>query len=282
MSTLKGRDLFYAHLTEYLDDTLKNELKAEMKNFGDSEEGLQVTEQFQKVRGWMQFELQKLYLSEDETLALRRLVGDKEERHNIEETNISEIGRQAFWGHLKRNIGFWGIGIGAVLIAFNFFNPVKKVKFNPLQYVEYESLEYENSDSNSMDFPSDSRAEVAAFFKASQKLKKRPEVLKSFGGGWKIEGASFIDYDTDVMAVVQYGKPSSDEKIFHYSYEGLLEDLPKTAIGDLGGFKYQTYASEKLNLVAWQHKEGLVYLLVGHRSAEDLAKFAKRGSIGKE
>ncbi|MDD1421468.1 hypothetical protein MEO40_20555 [Dolichospermum sp. ST_sed1] len=278
MSKLSGKSLFYAHLTEYLDDSLSPDLAKEIKTYADQPQGSEDTDKFQKTRGWLQMELQQLYLSEDEILKLRRLIGSKEERINIEETNISQIDRSVFWTKIKRNATFLIITLAIIAITVQALTTKKAEKFDPLQYVEYEALGLENAETNKLNFPTSDRAEVVAFFEKSPQIKEKPTVLNPFGGGWKIEGASFIDYETAIMSVIQYGRENEIEKLFHFSYKGKLSDLPKTPVGEVSGFKYQTYASEKLNLIAWENKEKeLVYMLVGHRAAEELARYVKTG-----
>jgi hypothetical protein len=109
-------------------------------------------------------------------------------------------------------------------------------------------------------------------------------MLAGVPAGWQIDGATVIDYEVAKVAAVMYerGGAKTKELFFFFSFAGELSDLPASEPGNMRGLIFQTYASNELNLVAWQVAPGVVALLVGRRSAPELAEIALASRAAKE
>jgi len=273
---LSEQELFLGHIVEYMDGDLPSGIKKQVQEYGKKNEA--ELEKFQKLRGRLQLSLQSLYLSEDEVLELRRFIRNEEERHNMDELRIEDVGRAEQWSYWRRQFSFLTMLVAAGLIVVYILTPPQKAEFDSLQSLAYEAIAFEESDISRLDFPTDSIEDVADFFAKNQQLKIKPTVLGQLPDDWKVEGATVIDYDVSMISVVQYGSASRNEKLFHFSYPGKIEALAKSETGIIDGFQYQAYASDKMNLIVWQESYELVSMIVGHRAADDLAKIARAGT----
>jgi hypothetical protein len=90
--------------------------------------------------------------------------------------------------------------------------------------------------------------------------------------GWKVTGATILDYEIKKVLVVQYDR--NGEKLFHYMMAGSLADLPNAPETDERGIIFRSYASDELNVVAWSVSSGMLEMLIGRRSILDLARIA--------
>lgn len=272
---LSDRELFIAHIDEYLDDSIPANIKDRVTKFAETHKEL--PERYKQVRGRLQLALQSVYLNEDETLDLLHIIRSQEERLSQDEAGISQVARREFWSYLRRQLSFITMTAAVILIGYYVLSPKPRSEFDALQALAYEALSYEEDGRAELDFPTDSIEDVQAYFSQNPRFSVKPVAFSTVPGDWKLLGASVIDYDVAYIAVVRFHSDRYKEDLFHFSYEGNLADLLKSQEGDFAGFKYRTYASDKINLIAWQQKEGLIAFLVGHRSAEDLAKIAKTG-----
>ena len=105
-------------------------------------------------------------------------------------------------------------------------------------------------------------------------------MLKNVPSTWDLDGATVIDYEVAKVAVVMYERRQSrnPEKLFHFSFAGKLSDLPPADPGNMRGLIFQTYASNEQNVIAWQSANNTVSLLIGRRSAPELAEIAVAGA----
>jgi hypothetical protein len=272
---LSDRDLFFSHLIEFLDDSLPGTVKDRVVKF--SEANKDIPNQYQYVRGKLQLALQSIYLNEDETLELRRLIRNHEDRLSMDELRITQVGRKEFWSQLRRQLSFASMTIAVILIVYYVLSPKPRERFDSLQALAYEALSYEDESVSNLDYPSDSSEDIRMYFAQNPRFTVKPVAFKSVPKDWQILGASVIDYDVAYISVVQYRNEKLKEMMFHFSYEGTLDDILASEEGNYQGFKYRAYASDRVNIIAWEQAKGLVAFLVGHRSAEDLAKIAHAG-----
>lgn len=276
-TNMSDEELFLGHVVECMDDALPSSVKQKVEDYSKKNSGK--VEEFKRIRGKLQMALQPIYLTEDELLELRRYVRNETDRHNLDELRIDEVAHKENWSYWKRQIAFVILTAAIIFAVIDFFSPPKRAEFDALQSLVYEAIAMEDSAEVRLDFPSGDYNDVKDFFAKNHQLQVKPPVLIPKGSAWKLEGAGVIDYDVAFISVVQYGNEQLKENLFHFTYEGELSDLNRSETGEVDGFKYQAYGSDKINLIAWQQSEGLVSMLVGHRAANDLAKIVSSGSF---
>jgi hypothetical protein len=152
--------------------------------------------------------------------------------------------------------------------------------------MELEDAQAQNANSR-LDLPTSSLEEITAFVTNNKVLDFRPHVLENNPAGWEPEGASVIDYDKVKVTAIQfasknftydYGAHKVKERLLYFNFKGDISMLPKTTPQDINGFKYYPYATGDQNIVCWQVYGNVVGMLVGHRSAEALARIAMGGA----
>lgn len=275
ISELSGPDIVYGYVAEYLDGDLT---AAQVKRYEAELKGENLPERFQTARGRLQMSLQSYFLKEGELAELRAYVQDPSVTATIENVQIEQIGRREVVSTLLRRLALVAIAaliIGGVVWKFG---RTHDQAFKPLEYLGYEALAMEEDPGERLNLPTQDLKEIRQYLATYPGLDFKPKVLKALPPVWGPDGATVIDYEIAKVAVVQYGNTTSKEKLFHFSYAGELSDLPKAEPGNMRGLIFQTYASDELNLIAWQSAPGVVSLLVGRRSAPELAELAVIGS----
>jgi hypothetical protein len=276
-SELSEQDFMHSYLAEYLDGDLSPELRARFEKTLQSPGQTLVPEHFQAMRGRLQLGLQSYYLKEGEIQALRALVQDPAVTATKENLKIDQLGRKVIINTIMRRAVL--IGIAAALIGLIIWRlaPEPEQTFKPLEYLGYEALAMEEDPEGRLDLPSSDPKEISDYLYAYPGLDFKPRILKDFDKGWKLDGGTVIDYEIARVATVQYSNKKLNEQLIHFSYKGQLSDLPKSEAASFKGLVYQTYSSDQLNLIAWQHGEDVVSLLVGRRGALELAEIAVLG-----
>jgi hypothetical protein len=277
-SELSGQDFLGSFLAEYLDGELAKPLVAKFEDALKSPGAKDMPEHFQAMRGRLQLAMQSYYLKEGELAELRSLVQDPSVKATQENVRIEQIGRKELVGTLLRRLGLVAVAVGAAAFLVWKFGPVREQRFKPLEYLGYEALALEEDTEGRLNLPSHDLGEIRQYLSAYPGLDFKPRVLKSVPAPWKPDGATVIDYEIAKVAVVMYESDPGKERLFHFSYAGELSDLPPAEPGNMRGLIFQTYASDELNLIAWQSAPGVVSLLVGRRSAPELAEIAVAGS----
>jgi hypothetical protein len=276
---LSDEELFLSHIVELVDGELAPSIKEKVETY--SKNNSNKVEDFKRIRGKLQMSLQPIYLTEDELLELRRYVRNENDRHNLDELRIDEVARKENWSYWRRQLFFVAMTAAVIFAGIKFFSPEKKAEFDALQSLAYEAIAMEDSAESRLDFPTDSYSDVQDFFGKNKQLEANPPVLKPHDQSWVLKGAGVIDYDVAFISVVEYENAPLKESIFHFTYLGQLSDLSQSEQGEVDGFKYQAYGSDKINVITWQQSEGLVSMLVGHRAADQLAKIVKTGTFNK-
>lgn len=278
-SELSNQDFLYSFLAEYQDGDLPAELLAkyetELKAHADV--GTAAV-QFQAMRGRLQLAMQSYYLKEDELTALHALVQDPSAAATEEAVKIERLGRGVAISTLLRRVTLGAIAVGAAGFVYWKVNGGKEQKFKPLDYLGYEAAAMEEDAQQRLNLPTHDPREILQYLNTYPGLDFKPRMLHSVPAPWQADGATVIDYEIAKVVVVMYENPSTRDKLFHFSWAGELSDLPKAEAGNMRGLVYQTYATNELNLVAWQISPGVVSLLVGRRSAPELAEIAVTGS----
>jgi len=276
---LKDQDFLYAYLTEYLDDQLPEDQRSRFEKALEVENLSSMTTDFGICRGQLQITLQKLYLDEAQIHQLHTLVEDDAARANHEAHDIEDVGRSELFGNTVRALIlllFIGIVVG---FAYAFLAPAKKIAFAPLDTLMYESLVMAEEPIIRLDFPTDKIDELRDYFVRYPDLGFRVRQFQSPGADWGLVGGSVIDYEVSKIVTAQFLNKSQGEFLFIYLFEGQLKDLPYAQPGNRDGLVYQAYASDRLNVIAWQVSSNILGMVMGYRGTEDLAKIAQK-SVG--
>ena len=281
-STLSDSDFIYGYLTEYLDGELQPQEMERydrlLKSLG--EEATPVA--YQAARGRLQLTMQSYYLKEADLQALHGNIIDPEVQDKDEQLRIAQLSRKETFGVWRRRTIMGSIIIGLLAYLGWSLWPVDKVPFRPLEFFGWEAVAMIENPMTRLDLPTSERSEVINYLQNYPGAEFVPPVLETLGDGWAIEGTAMFNYDLTgrdsiKVAVVQYINTDLDEKMFHFSYPGSLADLPSSEPGNIRGLIYQTYTSDDLNIIAWQHTSGVVSMLTGFRSAPEMAELAIQG-----
>lgn len=274
---LSDQDFLHSYMAEYLDGDLLPAQKSRFDDLLKAPGQGDVPEHFQKMRGRLQLGLQSYYLKEGELQHLRSLVQDPAVTATKENIKIDQLGRKELISSITRRLTLTAMAAGVIGLIIWRFAPDSKPQFKPLEYLGYEAVAMEEDPESRLDLPSSDLKEIRDYLLAYPRLEFKPRLLKPFGKGWKLDGATVIDYEIAKVAAVQYSNKDLREKLEHFSFAGQLSDLPKAESGNMKGLNYQTYATDQLNIIAWQHGHNVVSLLVGRRSAPELAEIAVLG-----
>lgn len=276
---LKDQDFVYSYLTEYLDDQLPDDQRARYDKALIDQNLSSLPTDFGIHRGQLQIALQKLYLDEAQIHQLHTLVEDDAARANHEAHNIEDMSRFELMGRSLRAavlLTLLAIVLGA---SYWFLAPPKKAAFAPLDTLMYESLVMIEEPIVRLDFPTDKVDELRDYFVRYPDLGFRVRNFVSPGQNWGLVGGSVIDYEVAKIVAAQFRHSSNQDDLFVYLFEGQLRDLPYAQAGNHQGLVYQAYASDRLNIIAWQVSKDILGMVFGFRGAEELASIAQT-SIG--
>jgi hypothetical protein len=275
--TLSGEELLFGYLAEHLDGDLPSVVagtfNSELTKHPD------VARKFQAQRGKLQLALGQIYAPEDLRGRIRNLVQDETTRATMEASHIAVVERSEFWSNFRRRSVLTLAILAAVGCLVYVFMPRKKASFNTLEYIGYEALAIEEDSKGRIDYPTKDWNDLKQFVESIPGLVFQPEILRPLGDEWGLTGASVINYDVMKVVVINYVNAKlANEQLHHFLIPGTLADLPKAESSNLRGLTYQVYANDKINMVAWEQKSGQISILVGHRSAQDIAEIARRGT----
>lgn len=274
---LQGDDLFYGYIAEYLDGELPQHLHAKFQELLPSRQ--KELDLFQVNRGKFQSALGDIGSSEAHKHKLRNLAQDDQLRETIEASEIAEVERTEMWSNILRRSVLSAIVLGLVGAAVYAFMPRGVAKFDVIEYIGYEAMALEEDPDGRMNLPSSDLEEIKQFIGTVPGLAFRPNVLRAIKG-WEPEGVSIIDYDVMKVIAVNYVSPErGNEHLHHFMVPGKMSDMNyKGEEADYRGLKYRVYASDKLNIVVWQHAPDMISVLAGHRSAPEMADLARAGT----
>ena len=263
------------YISDFLDGELSGDSRARMEKLLSSGDHADLEKQFKNLRGRLQLTLQGYYLKEDELNKLKALVEDPTIRATHEAEKIEQIERREFSGNLMRRVVLIGVVLGLILLLVWVFAPPPKVNFEPLENLGYEALALQEDPTDRLDLPTNDLGEIRNYLERYPGLRFSPKVL-NITERFVPQGAAMIDYEVAKVSLV-YWSTNDGEGLFHFSYAGSIGDLPKAEPGKRGPLTYQTYASDQLNIIAWQHTDGVVSMLAGYQSALNLADLAIKG-----
>lgn len=274
-SELKGEELFYSYISEYLDGDLPAALQTQFSAVLSSKQ--KELEAFQVNRGKFQSALGEIGGSEALKHKLRNLAQEDQVRETIEASEIAEVERSEFWSNVMRRSVLVAVVLGLVGYAIYYFMPEKK--FDVIEYIGYEALALEEDPEGRTNLPSTDLEEIRQFVKTVPGLDFTPSLLRPIKG-WNPEGVSIIDYDVMKVVAVNYISPErGNEHLHHFMVPGKMSDMKyRGDEANYRGITYRVYASEKLNIIVWQQTSDMVSVLAGHRSASEMAELARAGT----
>ncbi len=273
-AALSDEEFLYAYLSEYLDEALPNDQRKRFDEIAKRLKLESLTTDYGIRRGRLQIEAQRLYLDEKHMHDIHDLVEDDAARANHEAHDIDDVGRSELFGNAMRFvllIGFLGL---LVYGGFKFFGPEKKAAFKALDSLIYEAIVMSEDPEGRLDFPTDKLDELNTYFKRVPELGFLPKPMREPGGDWELNGGTVIDYEVSKIMAVQFTGKNNREKLYLFLWDGKLEQLPKSESGNFEGLVYQTYASDKWNIVAWQASPTVTGMMVGHRGGKEMAELA--------
>ena len=273
---LKGDDLFYSYIADYLDGDLPGSLQAQFNSVlaGKQKE----LDAFQTNRGKFQAALGEVGGSEALKHKLRNLVQDDQVRETIEASEIADVERSELWSNILRRSVLSALVLGLIGVAVYYFMPQRLGKFDVIEYIGYEALALEEDPEGRTNLPSTDIEEIRQFVGATPGLEFKPALLRPIKG-WNPEGVSIIDYDVMKVVAVNYLSPErGNEHLHHFMLPGKMSDMKfKGEEADYRGIKYRVYGNDKINIIVWQQSPDMVGALAGHRSAPELAEMVRMG-----
>jgi hypothetical protein len=274
---LSDNEVLNGFVAEYLDGDLPSGVREKYNGLIKNPASAQVPEHFLQMRGKLQLAMQTYYLKESDLSELRSFVQDPEATATQENIKIEQLGRKVVVSNILRRVSIVLICAGVIGYLVWTFAPSREAEFKALEYLAYEAVALEEDPLERLNLPSSDLKEIRQYLVNYPGLDFKPFVLRSISNNWVPDGATVINYEVAKVTVVQYAHNGTSEKLFHFIYAGDLSDLPPSAQGRYKDLNFQTYATDQHNFIAWEPSPGVVSLLVGKRSAPDLAEMAIAG-----
>ena len=160
----------------------------------------------------------------------------------------------------------------------------KAKEFDPLLYLGNETEAFEYDYRNRLDFPVRGLEEVHSFLTTRKSaLGHSPVVLSPPMRGVNVLGASVLDYDPRKVSAVLYLDErsadiaeSSPEVVALYCYDGSFRSLAQAPKKAQNGISFQTYTSDRYNMVAFENGDETICMLMGRMSGSDLLNMASQ------
>ena len=273
----------FSFVGEHLDGGLPDELVAAFAGFTEETNSKELIDQFAQTRGRIQVELQQIQLSSSELEPLRRVVQPKDVEDSLEESDIDDVARRAVIHLVLRYSVFTVLLTATVWGTLQYLSPPPGPTFNALEALTYEALAMDQDDEDErIAFPSSSLTDIRQFFREGGTLGFEPHQLTAAPKlGWTPKGSTIIDYEVAKIAATMFADRQQDS-LFHFVFLQGMELLPQSDEIKERGIVFRTYASDELNLIAWQYPDGnTLGFLVGRLAADDLVHIASR-SIAKQ
>ncbi|SME93907.1 hypothetical protein [Pseudobacteriovorax antillogorgiicola] len=274
---LSDEEFFYSYLPEFLDDQLSPQDRSRFEGIAKQRQWEHMEADYGIAKGQLQLGLQKLFVDEYLNHELHVLVEDDAERANHEAGDIEEYGKVEVWGGVMRGTFIASFVALVVGLGYYFLGPKRKPPFSALDSLVYESVVMIEDPEDRLDFPTSSLEELRDYFSRYPDLGFRVRSIKSPGSEWLLEGGTVIDYEVQKIIAAQF--KAQDEHLFIYLFEGEMDDFPSSTPGNYDGLLYRTYTSEYFNILVWSVSDEVVGMVVGARTAEQLAQVAM-ASIG--
>lgn len=276
-SKLSDEEFLYGYIAEFQDGNLPPELEDRFKALLEKKEAT-LGEAYVEARGHFQIAFQKWSLDEPKLHKLRSLVESDVERADHEAGNIKELGQTELRGNILRASVLLSLIAIIAGVFYYVLGPTGKPKFKALENLVYEAIVLEE-DADRLDLPTKNFAEVADYIQRYPKLGFSPFQVAPLGEPWQVEGATVIDYEFAKIPVVAFLHTELRDKLYLFQYEGELSDLARAEQGEYGPLKYQTYSDDRVNIIAWQAKEGVMGMMISRRGAAEMATLASKAMV---
>ncbi len=275
---VSDKDFFFAYLPECLDEQAPKDVLQKFQTLISEPEYQTAAQIFKTQRDILQLQLRSLALNDDNFHTLRTKARSDELEGAIEGAEIKALKLQEA---PKAQLQRWSAAAILLTLCTAFlytYYAKNEMGFDPVQALPYEAIEMEDDpELTRLDLPSTSIEEIESFFAKHTGLKFTPFVLRN--PSWQPLGSSIIDYDVAKIAVTRFASTSNNkDSLFQFVFSGRLKELSPSTPGRLNNLVYQTYASDRHNLIVWQQDAHTLGMLVGHLKAEDLAQLALSGS----
>lgn len=264
-------DFLISHYDDYYADALNAADSERFRRLVQEPQNQQLVDDVKRAVGMFQLGLQSYFLSEDQRVGLNDLVEDAEVRRTREAKKIEQLSKWESLVDFRRRLVIILLVVGLIFSVIYYFTPEKKPQFDALQTLAYESLAMEEKAVPAFDFPSHDPSDIAAFLAAYKGLDFDPAPLKDVPSEWRPDGATVIDYETAKIVAVQYTSQAKKDRFFYYNFRGSVHDLPKAPAFDENGKDFYAFSSDQYNVICWQLAKDVVGMIVGRRSAKDLA-----------
>lgn len=278
MTSSSDKEFILTHFADDFETSQKSALKSQFEKLMKEEKMQQLVDNYRQALGHLQISLQTLYLDDTTTDRIRSFVVDMDLAESEAAASLKNLSLWERLGGLRNRMVVGGLVLVLIYGLFSFLKQDKPEKIKDiLQALHYESLAMESDPEGRLDLPTDNFSEVQEYFSKYPSLNFTPDVFKEAPSGWKVDGATVIDYTVQKVAVTQYSKSNGD-KLFHFSLNSSAADLPKSEAGQIGGpnnISYYAYTSENYNIIAWHSIEGRLSLLVSRLGGEDMAKIVQ-------
>ena len=186
--------IFYEYITEYLNDELDPTLKASYESKLDDEYRAKAAH-FAEVIGKLQMSVQKLRLTESDTLELHNLVADSKARESSEMASMSHVEKLESVYKRKTKL-YWFIAIVIVAaIAVWHYLPKSAPVFNPIETINFEAQALENDSQGRILFPSSKLYDIKFYFDTDKSLDYKPVLLVSIPLELHLVVASILNYE---------------------------------------------------------------------------------------
>lgn len=277
-SALADIDFIHSHLGEYLDELLEKQqidrFHAALREHGQDD----LPDRFKLARGRFQLHFQTLSPSDSLRHRLYELVEDDATRANNESIEIEDLSRTQWLSYVGRLLVFFVV-IGVLGYGgYRYLWPHQSISFDALQALTYESDLIIENPGERLDFLTQDTAEMNQYFTQVPELGFPAPQFADMTANDSLElvGASAINYEAAKILVAAFRYKDTGEDLLVYTFAGRLEDFPPSDLGTLGEFTYQAYATDSLNIIAWQANEETVGMAVGSRGPESMADLAAK------
>lgn len=303
-SSLSVHQLYYSHLDQMAMDDLDSDLVSQMGDLAKGEDHTKRLAHYRKARGRLQMKLASEHLTEDQYESIRSLsvhLKDKSaDQNDQEEEDLLMHEIQGVRQRRFRQALIYGSFFTIVLLIARSLFPTPEAEFYPLEALVYETRALENNFSPRVDLESSVLDDVKEYFLNYPKLIWQDELIK-VPPGWKLSGASVLDYEIVKISLMAFTKRLSGsdllevkrevvsadgtetsievvqtpvprrDMLVHYSFDSHGKSyLPDTKPSVQNGLEYYAYATDEYNIIMWLAR-GRHHLIVGRLTPIEMA-----------
>jgi hypothetical protein len=275
--TAKDLEFIYARFDEFDADSLSAEDSQRFRRLLTIEplDANRVIDETKTAIAMFQLGLQSYFLSTEQRAMLQDLADDADGRKTREAQRIKQIDRREAFTDFRRRFTIAIAVFSLLCFCIFYFTPSREPYFNALQSLVYEAAMMEERGDGRLDLPSEDLAEIVSFAAASRGLGFEASLPKSVPSEWQPMGATVIDYDPRKIFVAVFSHKARGEKLFFFNFAGSIEELPQSTPFIEGAVDFYPYATDAYNIVCWQITKNTVGMVLGRRSARDLARIVK-------